>query len=135
MYSAVYLLTNPGAPTVSAAMLRRYVRPEQDAEDPDIATREALALRVAEAADVPTRRYSRPTGCLHRPGSGRHRHRRGGAVHRLWQHAVGVAYHLWANVVTTIGFLDDLRGAWRPERLLVEDMLARAVADLGGTSR
>jgi len=35
-------------------------------------------------------------------------------------------------VVTIVGFLDDLRGDWGPERLLVEDMLARAVAELGG---
>jgi hypothetical protein len=38
-------------------------------------------------------------------------------------------------VVTIIGFLDDLRDDWGPERLLVEDMLASAVADLGGSSR
>ena len=30
------------------------------------------------------------------------------------------------------GFLDDLRGDWGSERQLVEDMLARAVAELGG---
>jgi len=35
-------------------------------------------------------------------------------------------------VVTVVGFLDDLHADWGPERLLVEDMLARAVADLGG---
>jgi hypothetical protein len=49
-----------------------------------------------------------------------------------WQHAAGTAYHPWADVVTIIGFLDDLRDGWGPERLLVEDMLARAVAELGG---
>ena len=35
------------------AVLRRYVRPELNAEEPDIAEREARALRVAESADVP----------------------------------------------------------------------------------
>jgi hypothetical protein len=38
-------------------------------------------------------------------------------------------------VVTIMGFLDDLRDDPGSERLLIEDMLARAVADLGGTSR
>jgi hypothetical protein len=37
--------------------------------------------------------------------------------------------------VTIIGFLDDLRDDWGSERLLIEDMLARAVAELGGTAR
>ena len=53
----------------------------------------------------------------------------------LWQRASGAAYHRWADVVTIIGFLDDLRDDWGSEQPLVEDMLARAVADLGGTSR
>jgi aminoglycoside phosphotransferase (APT) family kinase protein len=52
-----------------------------------------------------------------------------------WQRLSGAAYHPWAEVVTIIGFLDDLRGDWGSERLLVEDMLARAVAELGGNSR
>jgi hypothetical protein len=38
-------------------------------------------------------------------------------------------------VVAIIGFLDDLRDDWGSERLLIEDMLARAVAELGGASR
>jgi hypothetical protein len=49
----------------------------------------------------------------------------------VWQHAVGATYHPWADVVTIIGFLDDLRDDWGSGRLLVEDMLARAVAELG----
>jgi aminoglycoside phosphotransferase (APT) family kinase protein len=53
----------------------------------------------------------------------------------LWQDASGATYHPWADVVTIIGFLDDLRDDWGSERLLVEDMLARAVAEFGGTSR
>jgi aminoglycoside phosphotransferase (APT) family kinase protein len=52
-----------------------------------------------------------------------------------WQRASGTAFHPWADVVTIIGFLDDLRDDWGPERLLIEDMLARAVAELGGTRR
>jgi hypothetical protein len=38
-------------------------------------------------------------------------------------------------VVTIIGFLDELRDDWGPEGVLVEDMLAHDVAELGGTSR
>jgi aminoglycoside/choline kinase family phosphotransferase len=53
----------------------------------------------------------------------------------LWQHAAGAAYHPWADVVTIIGFLDDLRGDWGSGQFLVEDMLARAVAELGANSR
>jgi thiamine kinase-like enzyme len=53
----------------------------------------------------------------------------------LWQHAASAAYHPWADVVIIIGFLDDLRDDWGPERLLIEDILARAVAGLGGTGR
>jgi aminoglycoside phosphotransferase (APT) family kinase protein len=50
----------------------------------------------------------------------------------LWEQAAGAAYHPWGDVVTIVGFLDDLRDDWGSERLLVEDMLARAVAGLGG---
>ena len=53
----------------------------------------------------------------------------------MWQSAAGTAYHPWADVVTIIGFPDDLRDDWGSERLLIEDMLARAVAELGGNSR
>ena len=49
----------------------------------------------------------------------------------LWEHVAGAVYHPWADVVTIIGFLDDLRDDWGSERLLIEDMLARAVAELG----
>ena len=51
------------------------------------------------------------------------------------QSAAGTAYHPWADVVTIIGLLDSLRDDWGSERWLVEDMLARAVAELGGNSR
>ena len=41
-------------------------------------------------------------------------------------------HHPWGDVVTIVGFLDDLDDGWGSERLLVEDVLARAVAGLGG---
>jgi aminoglycoside phosphotransferase (APT) family kinase protein len=50
----------------------------------------------------------------------------------LWQQAAGAAYHPWGDIVTVIGFLDDLRDGWGSERVLVEDLLAQAVAELGG---
>ena len=53
----------------------------------------------------------------------------------LWQRTAGATYHPWADVVTIIGFLDDLRGDQGSERHLVEDMLARAVAEIGGSSQ
>ena len=51
--------------------------------------------------------------------------------------AAGGRRHLppWAKLVTIIGSLDDLREDWGSEQFLVEDMLACAVAELGGTSR
>lgn len=49
-----------------------------------------------------------------------------------WQRSADGTYQPWADVVTIIGFLDDLRGDWGSERLLIEDILARAVAELGG---
>ena len=52
-----------------------------------------------------------------------------------WQQASGDTYNPWADVVIIIGFLDDLRDDWGSERLLIEDMLARAVADFSQTSR
>jgi aminoglycoside phosphotransferase (APT) family kinase protein len=50
---------------------------------------------------------------------------------RLWEETAGAPYHPWGDVVTIVGFLDDLRDDWGSERFLVEDMLARAVAELG----
>ena len=47
-----------------------------------------------------------------------------------WERVAGTAYHPWGDVVTIVGFLDDLRDDWGSERLLVEDMLARAVTEL-----
>ena len=55
MSSAVHLLTTQHAGGQRhRAVLRRFVRPELNAEEPDIAGHEARALRVAEAVDVPT---------------------------------------------------------------------------------
>jgi len=49
-----------------------------------------------------------------------------------WEQLAGTTYHPWGDVVTVVGFLDDLRDDWGSERLLVEDMLARAIAELAG---
>jgi aminoglycoside phosphotransferase (APT) family kinase protein len=51
----------------------------------------------------------------------------------LWERLAGASYHPWADVVTIIGSLDELREEPQPDRFLVEDALARAVADLDGT--
>ena len=60
-----------------------------------------------------------------------------GAVQQFtaaWQQETGAAYHPWGDIVTIVGFLDDLREDPGRERHLVEDMLARAVAELGGST-
>ena len=60
-----------------------------------------------------------------------------GAAQRFtaaWQQAAGADWHPWGDIVTIIGFLDDLREDWGRDRYLAEDMLARAVAELGGGS-
>ena len=49
-----------------------------------------------------------------------------------WEREAGAVYYPWGDVVTVVGFLDYLHDDWDSERLLVEDMLARAVAELGG---
>jgi aminoglycoside phosphotransferase (APT) family kinase protein len=36
----------------------------------------------------------------------------------LWERASGTAYHPWGDLVTIVGFLDDLRDDWGVERLL-----------------
>jgi aminoglycoside phosphotransferase (APT) family kinase protein len=50
----------------------------------------------------------------------------------LWEQASGTRYHPWAEVVTVIGFLDDLRDEQGSDHDLVEDLLAQAVAELRG---
>jgi hypothetical protein len=50
----------------------------------------------------------------------------------LWERVSGIAFHPWADVVTVIGFLDNLCDNWGSERHLVEDLLAQAVAELRG---
>jgi aminoglycoside phosphotransferase (APT) family kinase protein len=55
MSSAMHLLTVRGSGAQRRqAVLRRYVRPELNADEPDIAVREAQALSVAESVVVPT---------------------------------------------------------------------------------
>ena len=56
---------------------------------------------------------------------------------RLWEREAGTSYHPWGDVVAILGFLDDLRDDQGSEGLLVEDMLACAVAELraGGPAR
>jgi aminoglycoside/choline kinase family phosphotransferase len=49
-----------------------------------------------------------------------------------WEQVAGTTYHPWGDVVTVVGFLDDLHEDWGSERFAVEDMLARAVAELAG---
>jgi aminoglycoside phosphotransferase (APT) family kinase protein len=49
---------------------------------------------------------------------------------RRWEQASGLAYHPWIDVVTVVDFLDDLRDGWGSDRLLVEDLLAAAVAEI-----
>jgi aminoglycoside phosphotransferase (APT) family kinase protein len=51
---------------------------------------------------------------------------------RLWEKASGATFHPWADLVTIIGFLDDLRSGWGADRYLVEDVLAQAVTELDG---
>jgi aminoglycoside phosphotransferase (APT) family kinase protein len=55
MSSAVHLLTvQDSGGQRQQAVLRRYVRPELNADEPDIAEREARALRAAEPVAIPT---------------------------------------------------------------------------------
>jgi Phosphotransferase enzyme family len=49
----------------------------------------------------------------------------------MWERLAGASYHPWADVVTIIGSLDELRDEPGADRLLVEDALARAVTELG----
>ncbi|HEV3282090.1 MAG TPA: phosphotransferase [Acidimicrobiales bacterium] len=53
---------------------------------------------------------------------------------RLWEQASGMTYHPWADVVTVVGLLDDLRSGWGSERYQLEELLADSVAQLGGSS-
>ncbi len=208
--SAVHLLRVARAGgAVERAVLRRYVRLELNAEEPDIAAREARALRLVAGLEVPTPRLlaldatgaqagvpavlmSRLPGrvdwwprdldgwlgrlagllppihaaCDFHPGNVLWRggrvtgvvdwasasigpacvdvgHCRGnlfghgldlaGRFTAIWEERSGASYHPWADVVTIIGFLDGLRDEPPHDRFLVEDALARAVAELTGT--
>ena len=48
----------------------------------------------------------------------------------LWEQVSGDRFHPWADLVTIVGFFDDLRSGWGSERYLVEDLLVDAVAEL-----
>lgn len=50
----------------------------------------------------------------------------------LWEQQSGATFHPWADIVTIVGFLDDLRSGWGSERHLLEEVLADAVAQLDG---
>jgi hypothetical protein len=76
----------------------------------------------------PTARPPTVSATTSRPGGYSAPGRRG----RSWERAVGAGYHPWGDVVTVIGFLDDLRDDCGSERPLVEGMLAHAVTDLAG---
>lgn len=51
----------------------------------------------------------------------------------IWEGLTGARFHPWADVVTIVGSLDDLREEPGPDRFLVEEALARAVAELDGS--
>jgi hypothetical protein len=50
----------------------------------------------------------------------------------LWEQASGMTYHPWADVVTIIGFLGDLRLDRGSEGDVIEQVLTEAVAQLSG---
>ena len=52
----------------------------------------------------------------------------------LWEQASGDSFHPWADVVTIVGFLDDLCSGWGSDRYLLEDLLADAVAEFDARS-
>jgi aminoglycoside phosphotransferase (APT) family kinase protein len=49
----------------------------------------------------------------------------------LWERLTGRGYDPWTEVVSIVGVLDDQLRRPRPDRVPVEDALARAVAELG----
>jgi aminoglycoside phosphotransferase (APT) family kinase protein len=49
----------------------------------------------------------------------------------MWEDTTGLTFHPWADVVAIIGFLDYLRDDPPSDRYVVEDALARSVAELG----
>jgi aminoglycoside phosphotransferase (APT) family kinase protein len=51
----------------------------------------------------------------------------------IWERLTGAEYHPWADIVTIVGFLDGLRDDPPPDRFVIEDALARAVARLRGS--
>jgi aminoglycoside phosphotransferase (APT) family kinase protein len=52
---------------------------------------------------------------------------------RAWESLTGSRYHPWADVVTIVGCLDELRACRPRDCATVEAFLARAVAELGAS--
>lgn len=50
----------------------------------------------------------------------------------IWEQISGERYDPWGDIITIIGFLDGLRDDPPSERLVIEDALAAAVAELRG---
>jgi hypothetical protein len=48
----------------------------------------------------------------------------------IWEDITGLTYHPWADIVAIIGFLDALREDPPSDRYVIEDALARSVAEL-----
>lgn len=49
----------------------------------------------------------------------------------LWEQVSGLTYHPWADVVTVVGFLDDLNSDPGSEDHRLEGLVVDAVAELG----
>jgi aminoglycoside phosphotransferase (APT) family kinase protein len=49
----------------------------------------------------------------------------------IWENITGLTYHPWADIVAIIGFLDALHEDPPSDRFVIEDALARSVAELG----
>lgn len=49
----------------------------------------------------------------------------------VWSEESGTEFHPWADIVTIVGFLDDLRSGWGSDSPLLEELLADAVAEIG----
>lgn len=52
----------------------------------------------------------------------------------LWEKLSGCSYHPWAEVVGIVGFLDGLGNASQSDGAVMEEALARAVAEMGSAS-
>lgn len=52
----------------------------------------------------------------------------------IWEQLSGRSYHPWAEVVGIVGFLDGLRDEYQSDGSVMEEALARAVAEMGNAS-